>query len=311
MAFDINRSVLTRNIGLKIISLFIAIMLWLYVITITDPKVIREKAVFPKIKGLNSRMVIVNDIKSIKVVYEGKRKEVITNSDKIYAFIDMSGKVDAQRISAPIRVFKPEEFDIIKLEPEKIDIELQEVSISHLDLKPEIKTKEGYYYKILSRIPESIEISGLNEKISKAQFAKAPYDLSRKGAGVYKDTVPINVFDFDYKLVEDIRIDPPEIYTEVEIIEYPSEPRKIKADTIGQPEQGYFIDKITITPEEAIIKAAPDVIDTIKTIKTRPIDVTGIKNSREQKIRLERIPSVIVEPEEVIITVTLKKGETK
>jgi|GEM_PF-4733486 len=312
MAFDANRSALTGNIGLKIISLFIAVMLWLYVITITNPTVIREKSIYPKIKGLNERLVIVNEIKPVKVVYEGRRKEVINISDKIYSFIDLSGRVDAQRYSAPVKVFKPDELEIISLKPEKIELELQEVTINNLDLKQEIRTKEGFYYKVLSEIPEKIEISGLNEKVSKAQFAKVTLDLMKENAGIYKRNVKIDVFDFDYKLVEDIRIKPSELWIEVEVVRWPSQSREVVADTIGNPKEGYYVDEIIINPDKVVIEANPEIIDTIESIRTRPVDISGIENSIERTVRLEEIPGVkVISNEKVRITVKLKKGEKR
>ena len=312
MAFDINRSVLTRNIGLKIISLFIAIMLWLYVITITNPTVIREKSIYPKIKGLSQDLVIVNEIKPVKIVYEGRRKEIINISDKIYTFIDLTGKVDEQRFAAPVRVFKPEELEIISLDPERIELELQEVSKNNIDLKIEIKIREGFYYKVTTDIPEKVEVSGLSEDVSKAQFAKATLDLMKENAGEYKRNVKVDVFDFDYKIVEGIRIRPSDIWMEVEVIKWPSQSREVEADTIGSPKEGYYVDEIIINPDKVVIEADPKIIESIDTIKTRPIDISGIENSIERTVRLDTTPGVkVISNEKVRITVKLKKGEKR
>jgi YbbR domain-containing protein len=82
---------------LKIISVFIAIILWSYVSLVLDPEIEKE---FPNIpvkfineqELINSGMTLINSEYSVNFVVKGRRNIINSiNKEKIFASADLSG----------------------------------------------------------------------------------------------------------------------------------------------------------------------------------------------------------------------------
>ncbi len=61
----------------------------------------------------------------------------------------------------------------------------------------------------------------------------------------------------------------------------------VKPDIAGSPEAGYYIKGIEVRPEEIVIEGPKSEVRKITTLKTEPIDVTGLKEDFRQEVAIE------------------------
>ena len=63
----------------------------------------------------------------IKVFVKGKRKDIISGIDNIFAIIDLKGKEEIGQFDIPVILFKPDEIELIRIVPDKIPVILKNI----------------------------------------------------------------------------------------------------------------------------------------------------------------------------------------
>jgi YbbR domain-containing protein len=82
----------------------------------------------------------------------------------------------------------------------------------------------------------------------------------------------------------------------------------VKPVVVGLPDEGYSVDGIIINPERVIVEGPESLIKRIKSVKTEPIDVTGICESLRVSALLDITePNLTTDIREVEITIAVKK----
>jgi YbbR domain-containing protein len=62
---------------------------------------------------------------------------------------------------------------------------------------------------------------------------------------------------------------------------------RVEPVIIGDPEKGYRIRSVEVTPQTILVEGVSSEIIRIKTIKTEPLDVTGISETFTQNLRID------------------------
>jgi YbbR domain-containing protein len=60
----------------------------------------------------------------------------------------------------------------------------------------------------------------------------------------------------------------------------------ITADISGVPEKGYYLKSVEVKPAEMVIEGAKSVVRKVGTVKTEPIDITGLTEDFRQEVGL-------------------------
>ena len=67
----------------------------------------------------------------------------------------------------------------------------------------------------------------------------------------------------------------------------------ITPDITGAPENGYYVKSVEISPREMVIEGAKSVVRKVGTVKTEPIDITGLTEDFRQEVGLKLQDSAI------------------
>lgn len=111
---------------------------------------------------------------------------------------------------------------------------------------------------------------------------------AKKGEGVF----PIKKGDVKLPYgATVIEIEPPTVKIVLE--ETVSKKVAIKPAIIGSPGNGYYVKYIEISPKEAVIKGAKSEVREVGSIKTEPVDITGLVEDFRQEVGLEVLNSNI------------------
>jgi YbbR domain-containing protein len=307
MALDVTRDILTRNIGLKIIALLVPIMLWLYVISTDDPEVIREKDLKISVKGVNERVVheLLQD--EIKVFVKGKRKDIISGIDNIFAIIDLKGKEEIGQFDIPVILFKPDEIELIRIVPDKIPVILKNIFYTKFAVDYQIMKKNDFYYEYITDVPNEVEILGDKSDIDRIFTVKVKLNLMNYPEGEHSIRAKIDILDSNYDKIKDLKVNPSDILVNIRARKFPVEGKIVKAD-IGPPPEGYEVFSVIVNPEIIDVKAHPDILSEIEYIRTEPIILDEGINSITKNYRLlEGNDFSFVKRKDVEVTVVLKK----
>ncbi|MCK9225550.1 MAG: CdaR family protein [Candidatus Muirbacterium halophilum] len=307
MALDVTRDILTRNIGLKTIALLVSVMLWLYVISTDDPEVIREKNLKISVKGANERVVHELLKNEVKVTVKGKRKEIIRGIENIFAIVDLKGKEEIGQFDLPVILFKPDEIELIRIEPDKIPVILKNIFYTKMLVDYQIMKKNDFYYDYITDVPNEVEILGDKSDIDRIFTVKVKLNLVNYSEGEHSIRAKIDVLDRNYDKIKNLKINPPDVLVNISANKFPIEAKLIKAD-IGTVPEDYEIFSVFINPDTVDVKAHPEVLSEIEYIKTEPIILDERKNSITKNYRLiEGNDFSFVKRKDVEVTVVLKK----
>lgn len=301
---------LTNNLFLKIISVVIAIFVWLLIVNINDPMVT---------KSYNIPVTIQNDsyIESIgktfrveelqrgaTVILRGKSSVVEGRGNDIQAVADLTQIVDMDTkpyVMVPITVtcdrILPENINVV---PKNLRIVIEEAVeqdfVIGVDTDMTIPARE---YRIGKKVanPEIIKIKGPSSLMKKIDSVVAVIDVK----GMSKDAVKkgeLKVYDKNKDILSDIQMgylkfgENGEPRVDVTIDLWRVQPDvELKVNYSGSPGVGYQVDKISVTPEKIGVAGTEEALAQLKennnTIEINEEEITLDGKTQDFEIKVD------------------------
>ena len=304
---------LTNNLSLKIISVVIAVCIWLFASNANDPVDIKSYAV--KVNVINDEYIynsgqtyqIADEDRTVMVYITGK-SSVISNRTDITVEADMTQIVDKSTNPAYVPVqFKTvsgisaEDVNII---PKTIPVYIEDVKTKDFMVTVNTTGKQGSGYEIGECTPalEKISIRGPKSTINKIKSVVASVNVT----GMMTDEIKkadLKIYDQNgteltsdqleyltlFNIGEDRTIDVSvKLWRIVDNI-------KVKARYSGTPAYGYQVDKVTTTPETISVAGSEEALRRLKDnnntieIPSNLIDVSGLSQDVDASIKLNSL----------------------
>jgi len=285
---------LLKNIDIKLLSLFLAVILWVYVASGENPIIENYIDVSLGVSNLKDNLVIKEIPENISIGIKGS-KDMLSNlsSDKITGIINLSEINESGIYKIKVETDAPQRVEIIRVIPSEIKVEVEKILTKTMEITYSLigVPEKGYS---LAGAPEfknsKIKATGAQSKLDLIKQVVCPIDIS----GISEDTVlKIKVKPVDVNNNEIVGLQ-----TEPEIMEvsifitrgYPEKTLIIKPRIIGKPAPGYYISQILVNPDEISIYGNYSRINDLEFLETIPIDVNGITKTLAVKV-----PPVLVE----------------
>jgi len=309
------KKIITKNITLKIVSFFIAFFLWAYVIFSENPLVTRECKVPIETINLDSNeYYLANKLPSVKITYRTTRRKVLLNEieENIHPQVNLLSLVEGDY---DLKIFAnvPPDTELRSIKPSHVKVTLKKLIKKSLPVQPKnfrISLARGLYSSSLKFYPRDVRITGKEKNISKVSGIIILDEV--KDAGNYKKNLPVFIVDKDSKQVKNLSVDPPFLKVIYTVKELPQKNVPIIADLTNKLPKNLLLKETIIDPNTVNIRAKPDVLKDIKTLKTEPIDLSKIDNSLKQwKYISLKNPSVIINPDRVEVTLKISQKELK
>lgn len=279
------------NKTLKLLALVIAIVLWLYVGVEKNPISQHTYDVPIAIENLSADKVatLSKNTVSIKVMGRQSRFDTITAQDfKVY--VDLQ---DAQlgEHSYKLEVSLPNEVYFPKFESKMVDIYVDQregdsmpVEILRTGMLPEgISINEMYVD------PETVFVSGNKEALNR--LAKVGVELDQSDLFEdRKDKVNVHFYDYEGNEIRssDLKAYPEKVLLKVDVSE--NDVQKvvpIQAELVGKSAPGVVVDGVSVEPGMVTIVGAPDELEKIDEVKTKPIHLSRIQETKTLTVELE------------------------
>lgn len=278
---------LRRNWGLKLVSLLFAVILWNYVIGEVDPV---HTVTFTKIpvtfsetgKTLleNANFTVKGALpdKTVDVTLEMKRSEAaLINKDQISAVVDLGGITSAGEKKLKIRITVPRG-TVTSPQPEiTVEIEKKEKLPVPVVAEAEGELPQGLWRGDFKLNVSQVEVSGassLVKKVASARIVVQQAELTASGSSAR----PIELVDEDGNVLQDVgglTITPSSCIVNYDV--YPTKTVRIDGENSinGKTAKGYEIKDVSVDPQEIIIAGPQDLLATIESLATEPVDVGG------------------------------------
>ncbi|NLP47125.1 MAG: hypothetical protein GX347_08820 [Epulopiscium sp.] len=307
----------TKNIGLKIISLLSAILLWFIVINIENPVTTQNfnhlEVQVKHQEEVTSRRKAIKFLegKTVSVTIRGKRLELekLRKSDIIVtADIELINEYGA----VEIEVWVPEQFEIVRKTPTHMKVELEDVVTVQKNISYDLIGEPASGYIIQEGVikpTNSLSITGPKSQVSKIATVLVPVDVreKKKDISIYAEPIAYDQ-DGNEILGLDKSIEQVEVYIPIKKLK--TVPLQI-GEWQTNPPDGYVIIDSKIEPSQVMIMGDEAVINQIQSIQLPSMDVSNVTSTTvfTQDIRSLLPQNVVLyeQQKEAKITVQIQK----
>jgi len=303
-----------KNIDIKLLSLFFAIILWLYIAGGENPIVENFIDISLTQINLSEGLVIKEFPANVSVGIRGP-KNIINNlsSNQINGIVNFS-EINKEGIyKLKVEVEPPKKTQITRVIPSEIKVEVEKVLTKEVEVEYSLigVPEKGYSLTDEPQFnPSMVKIIGAQSVLDNIKQIICAIDIS----GIKEDLsrkLKVKAVDVNGNEVKEVKIEPDMVEVSISLTRgYPEKQLTVKPKIIGKPAPGYYISEILSSPDEIKIFGTYSKISDIEFLETIPIDVNGITKTLSVKVppALEEGLN-IVDGEVELIEVTIQVKE--
>lgn len=307
---------ITDNLSLKIMSVAVAVVVWLIVVNIDNP-VGTNYYTITNVELINKEYVESSDTIGkmcmpeenqdtvrVAITADKKTRDKIRVSD-ISAVADLQQAVslDTNPVMVPITVtcsvsgIGPGDIKVI---PQNLSVNLDEketqefvVNVTRGDTKP----GKDYEVGSLTANPEKVRITGPKSLVNKIDKVNAAIELNGKTQD-FTQEVTLSIIDKNQEALSDSEMNSLRIENNAQVIVTAKlwkirQGVKISAGYVGTPAEGYQAGMIKTVPDTISVAGSTEGLETLAandnviTIPSESIDISGESSDVEKKISLK------------------------
>lgn len=288
---------LTKNLGLKFISLFAAFFLWLVVVNVDDPVISRTYTAIP-VEVLNASVIeeegkcyeILDGTNTINVVVTAKRSVVDQMSrDYIKATADMAAMNFLDRVPIEVRSIRyADQIESVSSRTEYLKIELEDVidKVVPVTIEHEGIVADGYALTQIEASADQIKITGPESVVNEVVKATVHADISN----INKDTLittEVLPEDVNGNAVVDSRLVINNASIDVKFLINAIKEIPISCGYSGEPVSGYVVSGTIMTsPSSVRVMGRGENFDDMDVIYISPdaVSVDGAMADIEENV---------------------------
>ncbi len=292
-----------RNMSLRILSVAMALLLWIYATNEQNP--VNDQILSLQIQRINQPqgMEISGIPPSVSVRVQGPRTQLasLTASD-FQAAVDLSGLPEGDSY-VPVKLTPPSGVQVVQVTPNKIHVVADRMVEKQVDVAVSFKGNpaRGYVTQDPAVVPVKVTLKGPRSKVSPVEQLKVTVDVE-SADGVVEQTVPVS------SGVGGVIVSPQTVRVSVPVIPLPSRTVPVRPRVAGEPAKDYEIAGVTVSPESVQVVAPAGYLALMNWVETEKVDVRGTESDVNVKIGVSPPPGAVeVKPAAVEVTVIIKK----
>lgn len=291
-----NKSKLSKNTRLKIVSLMFAIIFWMFVMDQVNPEMTKLITDVP-VELLNESyltdnnlMIMGQDEFAVNVVVSGRRNDILdVQASDIKITADLTGYGSGIN-SIPLQKKSLKDNIVISdISSGDIKVKLERVIEVPKSVHVELigRVEAGYVVADGDRIqvsPEEVLVKGPESLVNSTDVLYGEISIEGATNGIVKD-IPIVPVDNDGTVVQGVTLG--REYVNVNIGVEKLKTLAIEPVIKGELPEGYELVDITVNPPAVTLKGVTSSIDEVKHLKTLPIDISGMTESYLTEVQLD------------------------
>ena len=314
-----------NNTGMKILSVFIAVLIWLLVANINDPvrterfsgipvKIINENA----LTDLGYAYEVVEG-DEVSITVEGKRSILNTLSDSDFqAVADFSklSEVDAVPIDVTAKKYANQlEITLGNVNTMKIHKDAV-VSVSvPVNIVLEGQVADGYAVGERTGTPNLVKVTGPENLLSSAKEIRAVVDIDGINHDVTSTVDPV-LYDEEGEVIDSTQVQMDTTSINVLVVLWKTKMVNVNLQSYGTPADGYEMTSFDYEPKQIQVTAPDDILEDLTSINLPAISVDGRTEDYEEDITLNEnaLPDGVVladDTEDVKVKAVIEKRITR
>ena len=277
-----------KNIDIKLLSLFLAIILWLYIASGENPIVENFIDVSLIQNNLSEDLVIKEFPSNVSMGIKGP-KNIINNlsSHQIIGTVNFSEINTEGLYKLKVEVVAPKGTQITRIIPPEIKVEVEKVLTKEIEVEYSLigVPEKGYSLTDEPQFnPSKVKIIAAQSVLEKIKQVICAIDIS----GIKEDLsikLTVKAVDVNGVEIKELKIEPDMVEVSISLTRgYPEAQLIVKPKIIGKPAPGYYISEILSNPNEIKIFGNYSKISKIEFLETIAIDVSGITKTLSVKV---------------------------
>lgn len=306
-----DKGLMRNKTFLKVISLIIALIFWMYVIATQDPESTNRIEDVQIVCGLSQQQlneglsIISKSAENVSFTATGKRSLVTGVKGSYYANLNLDSIKQPGRYNVVPQISKPGGVYIEGIHPSSVEVYVDKYvsALVPLNIKTENTLPDDYIIKNITASIEQTSVTAPSLELEQVAYAGITVDLSEIKKSEVLECTP-EVYDKDGNAVEidGMHIDTQTVKVTVDV----QRVKKVKIiPAFSEEIKGY---DASTTPEYVKISGDIDTVKYINVISTSVIDVSDIKNKSEFKAQL-LVPSgtKLLDENDSTVTVVITK----
>lgn len=297
------KNLLTNNIGLKILSVISAILLWIIVVNIDNPVISRAYSGVP-VEIVNSSAItsegktfeVADDSDVITVVISAERSiiEDLTK-DNIKAVADMKNITFMNTVPIELKTTRYyDKLESIQAKTPNLSVVIEEKEDKQikLSINTEGSVAKGYIAGEIKPVVDVVKVSGPKSKVSLIDKAQITVDYSDMNES-FTTSCPVVLYDVEGNVVDDpiITSSKTEIRTSVEILETKEIP--VTASYVGTAANGFSATGMVICePSSIVVAGKGSAFENISSVKI-PEEYLSVDGAIENKTETVNIKELL------------------
>lgn len=274
-------NILASKTFLKVVSLVIAVGLWLYVNGDIGSNTEKELECELHYLNLSSELTLSVENQTVQVGVSGSREGLSSlKPEDVLCDIDLKG-LNSGKYRLPVRVILPGAMKLEYVRPANIEFSVFKYAEKVLPVRISMSESlpPGVLIDRVEFSPEEVTVRGLENKISHLEeVVVSPSVEELKKGGVL--TLPIKLIQSDGNDLN-LTVSP----SNVDLIAvlrkgFPRKTVPVEVPLVGEVDENYTIGGVVVTPSSVEIEGPEEDLVEIKKIKTETVDLRKIKESK-------------------------------
>ncbi len=290
---------LKRNLGYKIVSVFFALLFWLWVSNqvANEPLEVNQTLTVPLVtKGLPLNLIVMSKLPPVKVRLQGNSG---FNVKDLSAYVDLSGGTAGEHNYPVVMDTLPTGIKASEVQPLSLTLKLDVIQEKVLPVEVNISGSPGSGFVAGNPVvkPSAVNVRGPATLLN--MLEKVTVDLSVTGATdslqitrpvLFRDKFEKPVFGPDPTV--DILLASPnniEVIIPIRPVELASKMIPLKVTSTGTPAKGKALRSLLPVPSSVQIWGSLDSLKGIESISIEAVDITDLSADKAFQISVDKL----------------------
>lgn len=319
------KSKMFNNFGYKLLSVVLAVVLWIVVMNISDSAVTKQINDIP-VQQLNGeifddldKIYEVSNGDTVDIIVKGRRSVVSKlTADDFIATADLS----TMSVTGAVQIFVTPKSSSVK---EAITITVVDNTMSlileskvtaqfPIKIKTNGETREGYAVGESYASPNIITVEGPESSVAKITDVEVVVDVTNKTES-FTENAEVILYDAYHEVISNSKISLSDTSVDVTVNIYPTKSVPITIEPTGKPAEGFSVAEVIYQPQTVELVGPEDELESMESIVIDDISVSGITEDLQTTINITKyLPEgvfAVGTDNEIVITVSVEQLEKK
>lgn len=291
-----------RKSAIRVLSVLMAILLWVYVNNEQNP--VKEQIISVPLQDTGRQeSYAVGDMPSaVSVRYQVSRGNLTGLSESDFkATIDLSGVAEGEQ-SLPVEVVPPKGVQVTQVSPARVKIYVDRIVERQIPVVAAMKGGAAAGYSAMEPLvqPAAVTARGPRRILESINQFVITMDINA-ATGLTEKELPVSSGS------KQVQVTPKLVKVTVPITPLPSKIVNVRTALSGSPAEGYEAGEVAAQPDGVRVSAPSGILNGIDGLTTEPVDISGAKQDVNTVARLV-VPSGVslVTPDSVAVSVQIK-----